>query len=165
MSLNRALTKWTDVHYQDKRLKKISRRILYQWTQKMFVRYVAHLRPKYVYAPVNHFPFMAMFVAPCIRMCTSLAQSHKNAHRAFELWCETCQEQQRFARLIGNTLWRKGQQSLALAFDDWLEHATDQKHDEHLDLIPSKFYKSQPLRPCATCIEFTLFEFSAQPTF
>jgi len=82
---------------------------------------------------------MGTFTALSIRMRTSLSQSHPNTYRGFELWCKTCQEQKRFARLIVNTLWHKGQQTLALAFDDWLEHAMAQKHDEHLDLIPSNF--------------------------
>lgn len=130
--LNRALSHWIDVHKHERYLSSVRQRIVIRWTKLQLVRY------EWKIVPCRQ-QTIIVFIGHALTWSSSLPSvlTQMFAYcRGFEKWRETFRERRRFECLIGNTLWRKGQQTIALAFDDWLEHAINQKKDQALDLIP-----------------------------
>lgn len=127
--LTRALSKWEAAHIRERYLRSVFQKIVIRWKQMHLFRYwieVVHL-----YSRPAHFLSWT-----CKRFFSSLLTFMCAYHRRFEQWHETCRDRRRFDRVIFHTLWRKGQQAKALAFEDWLEHVLEQKKNEALDLIP-----------------------------
>ena len=127
--LTRALSKWEDAHRRERYLRSVCQKIVIRWEQMHLFRYrieMVHLYSR----PAQ------LLSRTCKRFCFSLLTNMCAYHRRFEQWHETCRDRRRFDRVIFHTLWRKGQQAKAIAFEDWLEHVLEQKKNEALDLIP-----------------------------